>query len=99
MLLKQMSQGESRHRNVLPVPYEDGTLLLCINKEDTSHIIPFISYSLQIFKNGSDALKMKRQERKWKDSDIMFNETMICSSTYDITLKNISACFVNYLHF
>jgi len=99
MLLKQMSQGESRHRNVLPVPYEDGTLLLCINKEDTSHIIPFITYSLQVFKNGRDALKMKRQERQWKDSVIMFNETMIRSTTYENAIENIAAGFVNYLPF
>lgn len=99
MLLKQMSHDQVRHRNVLPVPYEDGTLLLCINKEDTSHIIPFITYSLQVFKNGRDALKLKRQERQWKDSVIMFNETMIRSSTYENAVENITAGFVNYLPF
>src|SRR5690625_7363495 len=94
-----MSQGQTRHRNVLPVPYEDGTLLLCINKEDTSHIIPFITYSLQVFKNGRDALKIKRQERQWKDSVIMFNETMIRSTTYENAIENNEAGFVNYLTF
>src|SRR5690625_7708291 len=60
MLLKQMSQGQTRHRNVLPVPYEDGTLLLCINKEDTSHIITFITYSLTVFKNCRNILNIIR---------------------------------------
>lgn len=99
LLLNQMNQKDRRQFNVLPIPHQDVTLLVCVKHEDTAHIMPFITYSLQIFQNGKDTFKVTKQEQQWKDSVIMFNETILRSHTYNEALENITAGFVNYLPF
>lgn len=98
-LLSQMPKEERKNHSVLPVPYENGTLLICTDQKDASQTIPFITYALQIFQNGKDSLKITKQEQQWKDSVIMFNETIIRSSSFDEAVENITEGFVNYLPF
>ncbi|WP_164667971.1 helix-turn-helix transcriptional regulator [Virgibacillus doumboii] len=99
LLLNQMTEINRKKSNVLPIPYEDSTLLVCVNHQDTSHVMPFITYALEIFRNGKDTLNVSKQEHKWKDSVIMFNEKIMRAQTYDEAVENITAGFVNYLPF
>ena len=99
LLLGQMVETEDKRRTVLPIPYENGTLLICTNQEDAPQVVPFITYALQIFLLGKETLKMKQHEQQWKDAVIMFNETIIRSQTFDEAVENITEGFVNYLPF
>ncbi|HLS09154.1 response regulator transcription factor [Lentibacillus sp.] len=99
LLLSQMTQQYRKKYNVLPIPHEDVTLLICVHHDDTSHVMPFITYALQMFKNGKDSFEITKQEQQWKDSVIMFNETIMRSNNYNEAIENITAGFVNYLPF
>ncbi|QKY68755.1 response regulator transcription factor [Lentibacillus sp. CBA3610] len=99
LLLRQMEQNNRKEYQVLPIPHADSTLLVCIDNKDTSHIIPFITYALQLFQDGHDMVKVARQEQEWKDSVILFNEMIMRSRTYQEAVENITAGFVNYLPF
>ncbi|MBP1948083.1 LuxR C-terminal-related transcriptional regulator [Virgibacillus litoralis] len=99
LLLNQMPENSKAKYNVMTIPYEDLTLLVCVNHHDTSHIMPFITYALQTFQYGKDTFKENKQEQQWKDSVIMFNETIMRSRTYNEAVENITAGFVNYLPF
>lgn len=98
-LLKQMSSKEQSQRTVLPVPYEDKTLLIGVDQQEAAHIIPFITYSLQIYQNGKEILQTKREEQQWKDSVIMFNESIMKAHSFNESVENITSGFVNYLPF
>ncbi|QHS22697.1 response regulator transcription factor [Virgibacillus sp. MSP4-1] len=97
LLLQQMD--ESMNQNVLPIPYEDGTLLICSRDQNASDIIPLITYSLQVFKKGQNSFKESQQMDQWKDSVILFNETIMRAQTFDEAVENITAGFVEYLPF
>lgn len=99
ILLNQMPQEDRRKVSVLPIPYEDITLLVCAEKEESGQIVPFLSYALQIFQNGRDSYKFSKQEHQWKDSVIMFNETVMRSKNFEEAVENITSGFVNYLPF
>ncbi|WP_047980595.1 response regulator transcription factor [Ornithinibacillus contaminans] len=99
LLLNQMSQEEKRKFAVFPVPYEDITILICVLKDDSTHVVPFISYALQIFQNGKESFTVTKQDQQWKDSVIMFHETVIRSQNFTEAVENITAGFVNYLPF
>lgn len=99
LLLQQMPEIKGKQRTVLPIPYDDGTLLVELDQKDTAHIIPFITYSLQVFQSGENILKTKRQDQQWKDSVIMFNETIMRAHSFNESVENITAGFVNYLPF
>lgn len=99
LLINQMSQDEKRKFTVFPVPYEDVTILICVLKEDSTHVVPFISYALQIFQNGKESFHVTKQDQQWKDSVIMFNETVMRSQNFNEAVENITAGFVNYLPF
>lgn len=98
-LLNQMSPEEKRKYTVFPVPYEDITILICVQKEDSTHVVPFVSYALQVFQNGKESFHVTKQDQQWKDSVIMFNETIMRSQNHHEAVENISAGFVNYLPF
>ncbi|MDC3414564.1 LuxR C-terminal-related transcriptional regulator [Aquibacillus sp. 3ASR75-11] len=99
LLLNQMPEEKQPNHNVLSIPYEDVTLLICVSQQDNSHITPFITYALQVFQYGKYTFKANKQEQQWKDSVIMFNETIMRSHTYNDAVENISAGFVRYLPF
>ncbi|HLR62033.1 MAG TPA: response regulator transcription factor [Lentibacillus sp.] len=99
LLLGQMTHQNRKYYNVLPIPHDDVTLLICIRHEDTSQIMPFITYALQMYQNGKDSYEVTKQEQQWKDSVIMFNETIMRSADYNEAVENITAGFVNYLPF
>ncbi|WP_099159813.1 response regulator transcription factor [Virgibacillus ndiopensis] len=100
LLLIQTKQDTNEARSVLPIPHDGATLLICINnKENAAHILPFITYALQIFQNGKDSLNVTKQEQQWKDSVIMFNETIMRSQSYAEAVEHITAGFVHYLPF
>lgn len=96
-LLEQM-EGK-QERKVFPIPYDDGTLLLCSRQKESSHILPFVTYALQVFRNGENALKITKQEQQWKDAVILFNEWIMRSRTLSEAIENVASGFVNYLPF
>lgn len=98
-LLKKMSPQAGKNHKVFPVPFDEGTLLLCSKQQETSYILPFVTYALQIFKKGESALKISKQEQQWKDAVILFNEWIMRSQTLDEAIENITSGFVNYLPF
>lgn len=98
-LLSQMPKTEQGKHTVLPIPYDEGTLLLCTKQESVSHILPFVTYALNVFLNGKESLKMTKQENQWKDSVILFNETIMRSQSFDDAVESITEGFVNYLPF
>lgn len=99
LLLEQMVEQEKKLYTVLPIPYQDVTFLICVTHEDSSRIIPFLTYALQIFENGRNMIIQTKDEHQWKDWVIMFNETILHSANYHEAIENITAGFVNYLPF
>ncbi|ASK62676.1 helix-turn-helix transcriptional regulator [Virgibacillus phasianinus] len=99
LLLGEMPKEKQENYTVLPIPYENGTLLICTLRENASHSIPFITYALQVFQNGKESLIATKEEQQWKDSVIMFNENIMRSQTFNEACENITEGFVNYLPF
>lgn len=98
LLLSHWDRYQNEY-NVLPIPYNDMTLLICLDQKDSSYIVPFLTYTLQIFENGKDSYHSTKYNLQWKDSVILFNELIIRSKNYHEALENITAGFVNYLPF
>ncbi|MRG86525.1 response regulator transcription factor [Salinibacillus xinjiangensis] len=98
-ILKQLPKKEQQCLNVIPIPYQDYTLLICITQKESSHIVSFLTYSLQIFQDGLHSIKDANEKQKWKDSVIMFNETIMRAQTYSEAVEYITAGFVRYLPF
>lgn len=98
-LLEKVTRRNRKKYNVLPVPHEEITILFCIKHEDTSHVMPFITHALQIFQHGKNTFEVTQQEQNWKDSVIMFNETMLRTRSFDEAVENITSGFINYLPF
>lgn len=99
LLLEEREVENRRKYQVLPISYEEATLLFCVDKEDAANFIPFITYVLKTFQQGYDALMHSRQEQDWKDSVILFNEMVMRSTTYQDAAENITRGFVDYLPF
>lgn len=99
LLLEESEPEDRRQHQVLPISYEEATLLFCVDKEDAADFIPFITYVLKTFQQGYDALLQSRQEQDWKDSVILFNEMVMRSTTYQDAAENITKGFVEYLPF
>ncbi|AUJ23295.1 response regulator transcription factor [Virgibacillus dokdonensis] len=96
-LLKSMPY--SNNKNTITIPYKYSTLLICIDRKGAGYTIPFINYILQLFENSSRRLKAPRQEQQWKDSVIMFYESIIEAKTFDESVKLVTQGFINYLPF
>ncbi|WP_176371328.1 response regulator transcription factor [Litchfieldia alkalitelluris] len=99
LMLRQMEDQDRKIYTVLPIPYQDITILICVTDDDASRVIPFVTYALQIFENGKDTLTKTKDEQHWKDSVIMFNETLLHSNNYHEAMEHITAGYVNYLPF
>lgn len=89
----------SNNKNVLTIPFENITLLLCADREYTHFIIPFINHALQLLQSGKTTLNITRQEQQWKDSVIMFQESLLRARNFEDALKQVTEGFVNYLPF
>ncbi|MFD2129799.1 LuxR C-terminal-related transcriptional regulator [Pseudogracilibacillus auburnensis] len=89
----------SNRKNIITIPFENVTLLFCIEKKSTTHIMPFISHALQLLQSGKMTLKLTHKEQQWKDAVIMFNEAVIRARTFSDALEIITEGFVNYLPF
>ncbi|HET7522444.1 MAG TPA: response regulator transcription factor [Bacillales bacterium] len=98
-LLEKTSSGDRQEQKVFPVPYDGGTLLLCSNQKEPSHILPFVTFALQVFRSGKNAVKISKQEQQWKDAVILFNEWIMRSRTLNEAIENVTSGFVNYLPF
>ncbi|HEX7064229.1 MAG TPA: response regulator transcription factor, partial [Bacillales bacterium] len=98
-LLNRMPEEPGPDRRIYPVPSDDGTLLLCTNQTGTSHILPFVTFALQIFRNSESALEFTRQDQQWKDAVILFNEWIMRSQSLNEAIENVTSGFVNYLPF
>lgn len=99
ILLEEKETTDRKKYQVLPISYEEATLLFFVNQEDAADFIPFITYVLKTFQQGYDALAQSRQEQDWKDSVILFNEMVMRSTTYQDAAENITKGFVDYLPF
>lgn len=89
---------EQQNQRVLPIPWNDETLLFSTN-ENEKDILPFVTFALQQFRSGVKALQYYKQELHWKDAVILFNEWVMRSLTLNEALENITSGFVNYLPF
>ncbi|WP_102027086.1 response regulator transcription factor [Salirhabdus sp. Marseille-P4669] len=98
-LLAQMPTDEPIQKSVLPLSYETKTLLICTTNKDTSTIISFIHYSLQLFQKSRKSIKLTKDAQLWKDSVIMFQETMMRAKSLNDALETITSGFVKYLPF
>lgn len=85
--------------NILTIPFEDKYLLLCTKVNSTVHITSFVNHALQLLQSGKSTLMMTRLEQKWKDTVIMFNESIIRTRTLNEALETITEGFINYLPF
>jgi DNA-binding CsgD family transcriptional regulator len=99
LLLNQLQEEKRKQYTIIPIPIDDRNLLVCTNKEDASQMIPFITYVLEIIQKTKETIKLTKEEYFWKDSVIMFNETIMRSQTFDDALENITSGFVNFLPF
>ncbi|WP_054753763.1 response regulator transcription factor [Piscibacillus salipiscarius] len=99
LLINQMPEDKKRIMNTISLPYQEGTLLICANTNEIVNITPFITYALHIFENGRESIKKQKDEHHWKDSVIMFNESIINSNDYDEAIEAISEGYVKYLPF
>lgn len=99
LLLRQMEEEEKDNLTVLPVSYEDQVILICVNIKDSPRILPFITYQLQFIQKGKDASNIMQKEQMWKDSVLLFNESIMRSKTFTEAVENITAGFVNFLPF
>ena len=97
-LLEQYPTPQKQKQRILPIPWNDKTLLFSTDEKDHD-ILPFITFALQQFRNGEKALQSYRQELHWKDAVILFNEWVMRSLTLDEALENITSGFVHYLPF
>lgn len=97
-LLRLTPIAEQKKASVLPIPYKEGTLLVCTS-ENPTYILPFISYLLQVFQKGRESLKMTKQENMWKDFVIMFHEKIMRAKTFAEAVEQITSGFVKYLPF
>src|SRR5699024_11231989 len=66
LLLSHWDRYQNEY-NVLPIPYNDMTLLICLDQKDSSYIVPFLTYTLQIFENGKDSYHSTKYNIQWKD--------------------------------
>lgn len=98
-LLQGLPSSRKEHRNIVPIPWDEGTLLICTYENDSSSFLPFLSFTLDIHQIGVSALQSSRREQQWKDAVILFNEWIMRSQNTNDAIKNISTGFVNYLPF
>src|SRR5699024_12532776 len=81
-LLEQMEQDNRKKYSVLPINHNDVTLLICIDHRETFHVVPFVTYALQIFNEGRETLHSSLEEQQWKDYVILFNDMILLSSHF-----------------
>ncbi|MFU0789782.1 response regulator transcription factor [Virgibacillus proomii] len=89
----------SNNKNVITIPFENMTLLLCTDKGSTGHIVPFIHHALQLFQSSKTILNITRQEQRWKDSVIMFFESIMQAKSFKEALELVMKGFTKYLPF
>lgn len=97
-LIRLNSKDRPKNGSVLPIPHEDRTILF-YSTENPAIILPFLSYSLQVFQKGRETLKISQQEIMWKDFVIMFNENIMRSKTLAEAVEQISVGFIKFLPF
>jgi DNA-binding CsgD family transcriptional regulator len=97
-LLGTYPSSSEHNQRILPIPWNDETLLFCTNDNERD-LLPFITFALQQFRKGQKAMQFYKQELHWKDAVILFNEWVMRSLTLNEALENITSGFVNYLPF
>lgn len=97
-LIRLNSKDRPKNGSVLPIPHEGRTILI-YTTENLAIILPFLSYSLQVFQKGRETLKISQQEIMWKDFVIMFNENIMRSKTLAEAVEQISVGFIKFLPF
>ncbi|OUM88458.1 MAG: hypothetical protein BAA03_15385 [Caldibacillus debilis] len=98
-LLRLFHHNEKDQYTLIPVPHDDCTLLISLPKEDASRILPFILFSLQMFKDSKKIVQLTKESQEWKDAVILFNEKIIGSRSLTEALENIAGGFVELLPF
>ncbi|MBM7714180.1 DNA-binding CsgD family transcriptional regulator [Bacillus thermophilus] len=89
----------SHDKNVMTIPFENVTLLLCTEKNSTGHIAPFIHHALHLFQSSKTILNIARQEQRWKDSVMMFYESIMQAKSFKEALELVTKGFTDYLPF
>lgn len=95
----QLFTETSERHSWIPIPFGELTLLICLPQESVSNSLPFITFSLNIFKAGEKSLKTTKESLQWKDSVILFNEKVMGSQTFMEAVQNIANGFVEFLPF
>ncbi|WP_177167258.1 response regulator transcription factor [Salinibacillus kushneri] len=98
-ILLHRSEKDEEKQIVLPIPYNDRSVLICISEHEAAQVIPLITYSLQVIKKGQDTFENAQEKDQWKDSVILFNEAIMRSQTFNDAVERITAGFVEYLPF
>lgn len=99
LLLNETAEERRKELHVVPIAHEEKTILFCVDSTDITHVVPFITYALHVFRQAHDALEMTQREQDWKDSVMLFNELIMRSRSYQEAMENITAGFVKYLPF
>lgn len=99
ILLKTLNQQSAHLLSVFSIPFEKTSLLFAIDKARATDVLPFVYYSIHMFEQTKQAITNYKFNNQWKDSVIMFNDTIIKSRTFDEVLSNVTSGFVNYLPF
>lgn len=92
-------EANVKRLNVFSIPHEQYVILFCTNRENVTDLMQHLNYSLQLLKTGKKSLETVKQRQQWKDSVILFQDSLIRARTFDETLKLITEGFINYLPF
>ncbi|HET7616269.1 MAG TPA: response regulator transcription factor, partial [Bacillales bacterium] len=98
-LLNTFPNPLNKELHISPVPWEGETLLVCSNGKGSPHVLPFITFTLQILSAGENMRRFSRQKQQWKDAVILFNEWTLRSRTLKEALEKVTFGFVKYLPF
>src|SRR5699024_12391323 len=85
--------------NTLTIAFEDKQLLLSTEVNGTVHITSFVNHSLKLLQSGKTTLTLSRKEHQWKDSIMMFNESILRTKNFEESLETITEGFIHYLPF
>ena len=98
-LMKLLSSESDEKQHILPLPWNEDTLLFCIKGQETAYFMSLIGFTFHLLQKKDRAIEISRQGQQWKDSVILFNEWIIRSRNLNAAIKNITTGFVKYLPF
>lgn len=85
--------------DILTVPFENKYLLISTDTNGRVNFTTFMNHALQLLQSGKTTLSILENKQKWKDSVLMFNESIIRVQNFNEALETITEGFINYLPF